>query len=529
MVNPFPFEFDHRNPDYCSVFEWRVNNLIKIRENPELTIPVLKAHYKENPAQFINDWGCTFDPRNSERKLPPLVPFILFEKQEQWINWIVENWKNGRNGVTEKSRQMGMSWLSIALACTLCLFHDGLTIGFGSRKMEYVDKIGDPKSIFEKGRMFLRMIPKEFLEGIIDLDKDIPHMKLRFPGMRAIISGESGDNIGRGSNNSIHFNDEAAFIEHQELVDQALSLSTNCRQDISTPNGTNNSFYRKVIDQNANKFTYHWRDDPRRDDEWYRKKCIEINDPIIIAQELDLNYAASIDYIVIPPAWVNASIDAHLKLGISPTGARESSLDIADQGKDLNALASKHGILVERLESWSGSGSDIYASVERAVNRCMELENTCLYYDSDGLGASARGDFRIITEKMNNLKRIKLFSFRGSGEVLSPKTQMISGRFNEDIFLNAKSQAWWSLRLRFLETYRAVIEKLPFDKEKIISISSSCNNYLKLVTELSQPTYSTNQNGKILIDKMPDGSRSPNLADAVMMLFAPYSRGFVRA
>jgi phage terminase large subunit len=31
--------------------------------------------------------------------------------------------------------------------------------------------------------------------------------------------------------------------------------------------------------------------------------------------------------------------------------------------------------------------------------------------------------------------------------------------------------------------------------------------------------------GKILIDKAPDGTRSPNLADAVMIAFQPSSRG----
>ena len=39
--------------------------------------------------------------------------------------------------------------------------------------------------------------------------------------------------------------------------------------------------------------------------------------------------------------------------------------------------------------------------------------------------------------------------------------------------------------------------------------------------ELSQPTYSINTAGKILIDKQPEGASSPNLADAVMIAFNP--------
>ena len=43
--------------------------------------------------------------------------------------------------------------------------------------------------------------------------------------------------------------------------------------------------------------------------------------------------------------------------------------------------------------------------------------------------------------------------------------------------------------------------------------------------KLTQPTYSINTGGKILIDKAPDGTRSPNLADAVMIAYQPSRRG----
>ena len=39
------------------------------------TLPALRAYYKDNPADFINDWGVTLDPRKGvERGLPALVP-----------------------------------------------------------------------------------------------------------------------------------------------------------------------------------------------------------------------------------------------------------------------------------------------------------------------------------------------------------------------------------------------------------------------------------------------------------------------
>lgn len=78
--------------------------------------------------------------------------------------------------------------------------------------------------------------------------------------------------------------------------------------------------------------------------------------------------------------------------------------------------------------------------------------------------------------------------------------------------------------MRFLKTYRAVVEKMPFNRSEIISISSQGQHATRLVNELSQPTYSDTKTGKIVIDKKPDGAQSPNLADALVMAFSDVRR-----
>jgi hypothetical protein len=57
----------------------------------------------------------------------------------------------------------------------------------------------------------------------------------------------------------------------------------------------------------------------------------------------------------------------------------------------------------------------------------------------------------------------------------------------------------------------------PFDPEMLISIDP---NLPELLIELSQPTFSQNQTGKMVIDKKSGGS-SPDRADAVMIAFQP--------
>jgi phage terminase large subunit len=522
LVNTYDFNF--KNPDYLPIIKRRIELLQKIRvsiKEDDKFLPTLRVFYRENPAQFICDWGTTYDPRNVERGLPAQIPFILFDKQIEFVDYVIRKWKSQSPGLVEKSRDMGVSWLSTSLACTLCLFYEGMAIGFGSRKEEYVDKIGSPKSLFFKARMFMSNIPKE-LSNYWDIANDAPYMRVNFPLTGSYISGEAGDNIGRGDRSSIYIVDEASYLERPELVEASLSQTTNCRIDVSSAHGMANPFAQKRHSGKIEVLTLHWRDDPRKDEAWYAKQCEEL-DPVTVAQEIDINYSASVEGVLIPNAWVQAAIDAHIVLGIQPTGAKFGSLDVADEGIDTNAFCGAHGILIEELLEWSGKGDDIFGTVQRAFGICDNHGYVTFRYDADGLGAGVRGDARVINDQRvaSNRKLINVEAFRGSAGVFAPEVEDVKGRKNQDFFANMKAQAWWSLRARFQRTYRAVKERFSgVSYDEIISIPSSLPLRQKLVMELSQPTYSINTVGKVVVDKTPDGAKSPNLADAVMIRFA---------
>ena len=515
--------FDFQNPDYAQIFKARGAKLARLRKQPEL-LPGLKAFYKEHPAQFINDWGVTVDPRLVERGLPAVVPFLLFPKQEEWIAWVIEHWKTQKPFLTEKTRDMGMSWLAMATACTLCLHYDGMAIGFGSRKEEYVDKIAAPKSLFHKARGFMANLPRE-LRGGYDPKLHAPHLRISFPATKSNISGEAGDNIGRGDRTGIYFVDEAAYLEHPELIEASLSQTTNCRLDISSPNGMANSFAQKRFSGKYPIFTFHWRDDPRKDDDWYQDQVKKL-DAITVAQELDIDYSASVDGVLIPSSWARAAIDAHVKLGLHPTGAYHGAMDIADGGRDLNAFCGAYGFLVNVIEQWSGKDGDIYASMVRAFELCDRNNYKSFRYDADGVGAGAKGMARVINETRarQGLPTLLVEPFRGSSGVMNPLREDVKGRRNEDFFANLKAQAWWALRSRFEKTFRWVTEGKAVTPDEIISLDSKMPLLHKLITELSQPTYTVNTIGKVVVDKTPEGAKSPDLGDAVMMRFGHAAR-----
>lgn len=519
---------DWKNPDYGAIIRARLENLDQIRAHPE-DLPLLKAYYRENPWDLVSDWGWTFEPRNVEIGLPALIPFVLMPRQIELARWIVDKWKGRASGAVEKARDCGATWVAVSLSCALCALHSGTTIGFGSRKAEYVDKLGTMKPILPKGRIFMENLPEEFRAGFVPW-RDAPSMRIGFPETGSLITGEGGDDIGRGDRTSIFFVDEAEHLERPDLVEFSLSRTTNCRIDMSSVNGSANPIARKILEKRVDVFYFDWRDDLRKDDAWYAAECARL-DPVVVAQEIDRDRSASVHGIVIPGAWVRSAIGFREWAGLGPSGEFTFALDVADEGRDKNAAVGGRGIEVSLAEEWSGKGSDTFATVERAFEIADEHGCRRWRYDADGMGALVRGDARAVNARRqaSGAPEHLAVGFRGSAEVVDPEGVVEGttgregdpGRLNKDYFLNAKAQAWWSLRKRFQRTHRWRTENVRCHADEVVSLDPRMPNLNKLTAELSQPTYGQNQIGKMLINKKPDGMPSPNLADGAMMRFAP--------
>ena len=190
-------EFDYLHPDYTEVFKERAERLMRMRRDPAL-LAAAKIHYKENPWDFINDWGMTFDPRKLDDGETPHMPFLLWPRQREYLVWLQGMWKNKHRGQVEKSRDGGVSWLSVAWACTNWLFVPGFVAGFGSRKEELVDKTGDNKALFYMVRYFIDNIPVEFKPEGFSERLHSAYMRMNNPETGSALVGEAGSEIGRG-------------------------------------------------------------------------------------------------------------------------------------------------------------------------------------------------------------------------------------------------------------------------------------------------------------------------------------------
>nr|QRW43104.1 MAG: terminase large subunit [Caudoviricetes sp.] len=377
-------QIDWRNPDYAPVFKSRHERLLRLRKEPGL-LPGLEAYYRDRPADFIHDWCMTFDPRAVERGLPAVMPFLLFPRQREFIDWLHARWKGREDGACVKSRDMGVSWLCVAFGVWMMRFHPGTVVGFGSRKEEYVDKIGDPKSLFWKARELIKLLPREFRPAGWNESTDAPHLRILNRAAGSSIVGEAGDNIGRGNRTSIYFVDEAAFIERPEAVDAALSQTSNCKIHVSTPNGAGNPFYRKVHGGKIPVFVFDWRDDPRKDADWYAKQC-ETLDPVVVAQEIDRNFEASVT-----DAFMHAEpIREAMRRGpqqVQGIGPLQIGVDVARFGDDLSVITARKGRLVLPQETMQGYGVDQVAARVKAYIDGLGERPAQIAVDTIGIGA----------------------------------------------------------------------------------------------------------------------------------------------
>ena len=244
----------------------------------------------------------------------------------------------------------------------------------------------------------------------------------------------------------------------------------------------------------------------------------------LFAQEVDRDYFSALEGVIIPAKFVNSSVDAHIKLGIVPVGPNTAALDVADGGGDRNAISLRHDILIKDVEEWGEV--DTGKTTLRALKVCQDNRCASLEYDSIGVGAGVKAETNRLRELGKLPKGLHISAWNAGASVLQPKERLIAGDQeslrNEDFYENFKAQAWWNVRRRFEITHRAVTEPgYTYNPKDIISLSSKMKLLAKLKQELSQPTFTQSRNMLLMVDKKPDGTPSPNLADCVVMNIWP--------
>lgn len=533
----------HWPPDYFLTFVERQNRLIELRKNPLGAI----EFYSNRPIEFIEHWCDTVDPRNASDKTKlTRMPFILFPRQKDLVHFLYQCYVLNIPGLIEKCRDYGATWVCCAFSVWLWRFHRGSAVGWGSRIQDLVDKLGDMSSIFEKMRAIIDGLPTELLPAGFDPAKHMTYMRILNPENGSTIIGETGDNIGRGGRTSIYFKDESAHYQRPEKIEAALGDNTNVQIDISSVNGPGNVFHRKreagevwqpghlMTPGKTAIFLADWTDHPAKTQAWYdtrRERAIAEGLLHIFEQEVNRNYNASRDGVIIQSEWFRAAWDAHILLGIEDGGEDMAGFDPANEGGDKHGFARRRGVVLKEAKDWA-DGDPGYAA-RQVIAAIKKFPGIITQYDPIGVGAAVKSEInRLSADEELDTKIYRFAPWQANGEVLFKKSRVIEGDkdspLHGDMFHNLKAQGWWMVANKFYYTWQVVEsfkrnEPMDFDPEKIISVDTTTipkDVLLQLEKELSQAVRKPGSS-KFQVDKNPPGTRSPNIADAVIQIYWP--------
>ena len=295
---------------------YRSQILTNVKTNPKLQEALL-IRCKEDVKFFFNTFLYTYDPRVA----PFSLPFITYDYEDKAIDWLMER-IGLRDGLIDKTRDMGVTWTILGVFYHQWLFGEGFLSHVGSKTEDDVDRTGDMKSLFEKLRFFIKTTPAWMLP-----EYDIRFMRLINVRNGNSITGESANsNFARSGRYKVCFYDEFAATEYSEDIWTAMGDSSPSRIVCSTPHGTGNKFWKLRFKEMPAQdlLSLHWTLHPKKAagiyeknrkqySPWYDAECLR-RSPAEVAQELDIDYLASgnpffdLKAVTLQKEWVEGEI-----------------------------------------------------------------------------------------------------------------------------------------------------------------------------------------------------------------------------
>jgi len=251
---------------------------------------VIRDACAQDPIFFMNGFGWTYNPRGKTpigRKPFRKVPFILYEDfQDETFLELIDH-IDKRDLLIEKSRDMGASWLCISAIAWYWLFHPLNSFLLVSRVEEYVDKPGNPKAMFWKFDYLVDNLPRWLQPAGYSKNIHRRNMHAENPENGSVIDGESTNKrVARGDRRTAIVLDEFAAVEQGESVLSATRDATDCRIFNSTPEGTNNAFYKMKLTR-IDKIRLHWTAHPLKAAGLYTREGGEF---VVLDKEYWTNY-----------------------------------------------------------------------------------------------------------------------------------------------------------------------------------------------------------------------------------------------
>jgi hypothetical protein len=234
----------------------------------------LRKLCEQDPLFYLNAFCWLFEPREGRK-----LPFITYDFQDDAMAEI-DSAVAHHDLVTDKSRDMGATWMHLAIMDWRCRSPDAMhTFLVLSRKEELVDKRGDPKCLFWKLDFLRRTLPI-WLQYPVERRA----MHIQYLHNEATVDGESTNEFaGVADRRTGIFLDELSLMPNQANILRGTRDVTKCRMFTFTPRGAGNTAYKIAHSTKFRKQTLHWNMHPGKREGLY----ISQNGKLVI---LDVDY-----------------------------------------------------------------------------------------------------------------------------------------------------------------------------------------------------------------------------------------------
>lgn len=340
-------------------------------------------------------------------------PFDLYDYQEEFLErwlWEIDKARRGESAGarTEKSRQMGDSWLNMGFDVYALKFWRNFKSLVISRKQTKVDDGGQNStsdSLLGKVRfMYEHLPPSE------SFPLAVKFMSLVNPVCGGMVMGEAATpSAGRGGTYLWGLWDETAATEHSWAILASWQQAVRCPHYLSTPMGKTNVFAFTRKAETLVHIQHHWTINPVKSagayrcpgnvkhkgqtglcqggewrSPWYDAECGKLT-PELIAQELDMSYERSVVGRAFPE--FDASVHAVPDLDVEPGGVLVMSIDpgVTTAAANLIQYIDQPGVLEARvLAAWKGHDATSQTYAE-------------LFFEWKAKYAEGRGDGILVT------------------------------------------------------------------------------------------------------------------------------------
>jgi hypothetical protein len=241
---------------------WRQALLAECEKSPKLRRAV-KLACSEDIFFFIFAFGWQFNPKALDGQ--EIGPFLPWNCQMKAVRKILELVTLRKDGVLDKSRDMGASWLFLFILFWLSLFKKWHTSGIVSKDEDAVDAKSED-SLFWKLQFIYDRLPK-WLRGTVTRRK----MYMKFEETNSSIGGEASTaNAFVSGRKAVVFVDEFSLIKDGNLVLSRTKAVANARFFNGTYRGAQGCFYDIAKNPFFQKVGLHWTRHPWKNQGLYR-------------------------------------------------------------------------------------------------------------------------------------------------------------------------------------------------------------------------------------------------------------------